>query len=95
MSLYWCYRADQAAAPYFLAVTPAEDQARACEAFGEQPGSLYVHELTTPALVTLCEGLEPGALRMLEVASLPSAYDRFRGADGRLDYDAMEDAGFA
>lgn len=92
MSLYWFYGGDQDSAPYLIAITAAASPQEARQAFGEPPGATSVHELTSPAVLARCGGRE--GVFVLDVDTLPSAYDRFRRADGRMDYAAMEDAGF-
>lgn len=95
MKVYWHFRGGQTTRPYMIAVTRAEDIRPALEVFGEDYGCAFVRELTSPLILARPEvaAVKPGAVEMIYLDQLPSAYDRFRLPDGRWDYDAMDEAG--
>lgn len=94
MRFWWCYRGGPGGPRYTIELTAAEDHAGACVTFHERQGSPCVHALTSPALLAACEGMAPGDLGIVSVERLPSVRDQFRDATGRLDREAMREAGF-
>lgn len=96
MKTWWHYRGGQTTRPYVVAITRAEDIHAALAVFGEPFPCAFARELTSPRILELPEvqAVKEGGVEMIYVYQLPSAYDRFVTRDGRVDYDAMEAAGF-